>query len=267
MFDLILSRDVNRHVVGQRHRFGLRLLLQNRDLRLEIGRLNVGDQSPLETRSQPLLERGNFVRRTVAAEDDLLLRVVQRVEGVEELGLRAFLAGEELDVVDEQHVDASIALAEIDDAVVADGVDHLVHEPLGRDVGELEIAIVLQHVVPDRVHQVRLAEPHAAVDEQRVVRARRRFGDRAAGRVRELIRRADDEGVEGVAGIEACRAWRRWASEPVRPRAPRLRRGARAIMGASGCESDDEIDRQARAFHLGHRLGDDRRSSAWSASL
>ena len=71
---------------------------------------------------------------------DLLLRVVERVERVEELGLRAFLAGEELDVVDEQHVDAAVALAEVEDAVVADRVDHLVHEPLGRDVGELQVA-------------------------------------------------------------------------------------------------------------------------------
>jgi hypothetical protein len=47
---------------------------------------------------------------------------------VEELGLRAFLAGEKLDVVDEQHVDGAIALAEVEHAIVADGVDHLVHE-------------------------------------------------------------------------------------------------------------------------------------------
>ena len=45
---------------------------------------------------------------------DLLLRVVQRVERVEELVLRAFLARDELDVVDEQHVDAAVALAEIE---------------------------------------------------------------------------------------------------------------------------------------------------------
>ena len=79
-------------------------------------------------------------------------------------------------------------------------VDHLVHEPLRRDVGELQARQVRQHVVPDRVHQMRLAEAHAAVDEQRVVGARRRFGHRAAGRVRELVRRSDDERVEGVAG-------------------------------------------------------------------
>ena len=104
---LDLAGDVHRDVVGQRHRFGFGLLLQNRDLRLEIRRLDVGDQSPLEARPQPLFERRNLVRRAVAAEHDLLLRIVERVERVEELGLRAFFAGEELDVVDEQHVDRS----------------------------------------------------------------------------------------------------------------------------------------------------------------
>ena len=53
--------------------------------------------------------------RTVAADDDLLLRVVKRVERVEELVLCAFLARHELNVVDQQHVDAAIARAEIQD--------------------------------------------------------------------------------------------------------------------------------------------------------
>ena len=55
------------------------------------------------------------------------------------------------------------------------------------------------------MHQVRLAEPDAAVDEQRVVGARGCLGDGAAGGVRELVGRADDEGVERVAGIQAGR--------------------------------------------------------------
>ena len=61
---------------------------------------------------------------------------------------------------------------------------------------------MLQHVLPDRVHQVCLAKPHAAVDEQRVVGAGRRFGDRAACGVRKLVRWSDDEGVERVARVE-----------------------------------------------------------------
>jgi hypothetical protein len=82
---LDLAGDVDGDVVGQRHRLGLGLLLENRDLRLEIRRLDVGDEAPFEARPQPLLESRDLVRRAVAADDDLLLRVVQRVERVEEL--------------------------------------------------------------------------------------------------------------------------------------------------------------------------------------
>ena len=177
MFDLILPAMKSATLSGQTDPFGFRLPLEDRDFRLEIRRLDVGNQSPLEARAQALFELRNLMRRAVAADDDLFLRVVERVEGVEELRLRAFLAGQELDVVDEQDVDAAIALAEVEDPIVADGIDHLVHEPLGRDVGELQRLEVIEHVMPDRVHQVRLPESHAAVDEQRVVGARRRLGD------------------------------------------------------------------------------------------
>ena len=180
------------------------------------------------------------MRRAVAAEHDLLLRVVQRVEGVEELGLRAFLAGDELDVVDEQHVDAAVALAEIEHAVVADRVDHLVHEPLGRDVGQLQMTVVLQHVVADRVHQMRLAETHAAVDEQRVVGARRRFRDGAARRVRELIRRADDEGVEGVTRIQPRGSWSR-RDHGSRSFDRRGFVGTEGVVPASACASGTKL--------------------------
>ena len=51
-------------------------------------------------------------RRLVGADDDLLVRVVQRVERVEELLLRALGALQELDVVDEQQVDRAVAALE-----------------------------------------------------------------------------------------------------------------------------------------------------------
>ena len=143
-------------------------------------------------------------------------------------------------------------------AIVADGVDHLVHESLGRDVGQLQIAIVLQHVLPDRVHQVGLAETDAAVDEQRVVGARRRFGDGAAGGVRELIRRSDDEGVEGVAGIEpGGPGLRRSGGGPVSSAAASS--ALSGIDGRVGCASETKLTEQVRPLQLGHRFGDDAR--------
>ena len=194
------------------------------------------------------------MRRAIAAEHDLLLCVVERVERVEELRLRAFLARHELNVVHQQHVDAAIPFPEIEDAVVANRIDHLVHETLGRDVGKLQVAIVLEHELSDRVHQVRLAETHAAVDEERVVGARRRFSNRATRRVRELIRRADDERVERVAGIQAPQAVRRRRDRAVE-------RGG--LVGVQrdirvGLRVGHEIDDQLRPFQLRHRLADDR---------
>ena len=48
----------------------------------------------------------------VGGEHDLLVGVVQRVEGVEELLLGLGLALQELDVVDQQHVDVAVAALE-----------------------------------------------------------------------------------------------------------------------------------------------------------
>jgi hypothetical protein len=54
---------------------------------------------------------GDLVRLAVSGQHDLLVVLVQRVERVEELVLRALLAGEELDVVDEQDIDAFSVVA------------------------------------------------------------------------------------------------------------------------------------------------------------
>ena len=60
----------------------------------------------LEARAQPIFERRHRLRRPVAGQDDLAAAFVDRVEGVEELFLGALLAGDELDVVDQQHAGA-----------------------------------------------------------------------------------------------------------------------------------------------------------------
>ena len=59
---------------------------------------------------------------------------MQGIEGVEELFLDTFFAFDELNVVDEQHVDIAVAAFERDLAVVAEGVDEVVGEFFGRDV-------------------------------------------------------------------------------------------------------------------------------------
>ena len=54
----------------------------------------------------------------------------------------------------------------------------------------------------DGVHQVRLAHSDAAVEEERVVGARRPLCDGQRSGAGKLVAVADDEGVEGVSRIE-----------------------------------------------------------------
>ena len=140
--------------------------------------------------------------RAVAGDDDLLHALVQRVEGVEELLLGALLAGEKLNVVDEQHVDVAELVAEAGHLVVADRVDHLVGELLTADVADGGMGLATLHVVADGVHEMGLAHPDAAVEEERVVGLGGALGDGLRGGHGELVAAADDEGVELVAGVQ-----------------------------------------------------------------
>src|SRR3989449_11065410 len=83
--------------------------------------------------------------------------------------------------VDQQEVDRAVARPELGRAVVADRVDQLVGEPLGGDVDDGHAGEQAHALVADRVEQVRLAETHAAVDEERVVRPRRQLRDPVTG--------------------------------------------------------------------------------------
>src|SRR4051794_10140884 len=199
------ARDEREHLrVRDVDPVGLHLLPEDRDARLEIGRLDVRDEAPFEPAPEPFLERGDVARRPVARHDDLRAGLVERVEGVEELLLDALLVLEELDVVDHQDVVGAVALLEPLDALVAERVDEVVHEGLARHVADGEVRRVLADVLGDRLEQVGLPEARAAVDEERVVGLRRRFGHRERGRMRKPVRRADHEGVEGVLGVEAA---------------------------------------------------------------
>ena len=78
----------------------LRLALDDGDAGLKIRRLDVRDQAPLEAGAQPFLQRFDLLGRSVGGQDDLLVVLVERIEGVEELLLGALLAADELDIVD-----------------------------------------------------------------------------------------------------------------------------------------------------------------------
>src|SRR2546428_273257 len=137
-------------------RLGLRT--EDRDPRLEVRRRDVRDQTPLEPRAQPVFQLRDRFRRPVARENDLLALLVDRVECVEELFLRSLFAGDELDIVDEQDIDAPVALAEFLALLRADRIDELVGELLARGIHDALLWMARDHRVTDRVHEMCLSE-------------------------------------------------------------------------------------------------------------
>jgi hypothetical protein len=114
----------------------LGLALQDRDARLEFRRFDRDRQAPAEARAQPFLEPFHLLRIAVGGQDDLLLTFQQRVEGMEEFFLGALLAGEELDVVDQQRIGGTVVLLEFVDRVVLQRLDHVRNEALGVQVDD-----------------------------------------------------------------------------------------------------------------------------------
>src|SRR5687768_3580620 len=193
------------HWRRDRHRLCLGLRAEDRDPRLKVRRRDIGDESPFESRAKSVLKALDGLRRPVAREHDLLPLRVDRVERVEELLLRALFTGQELDVVDEEHVDAAVPLTKLLALLTADRVDELVRELLARRVRDALLRVPRDHGVSDRVHQVGLPKPRAAVDEERVVAVARALGHGERGGVRQAIVRPHDEGRERVTDVQEGR--------------------------------------------------------------
>ena len=93
-----------------------RALAEDRHARGEVRRPDVGDEAGLEALAQALLDGEELAGQAVAGEDELAPGLVEGVERVEELLLGLGLAGEELDVVDEENVGVAVGVLEMVDA-------------------------------------------------------------------------------------------------------------------------------------------------------
>src|SRR5215472_8996210 len=126
------------------------------------------------------------------------MSVKECVERMEKFLLRTLLTTKKLNVVDQKHVRLAITLPEFHKVTVLDRVDELVDEQLTRDVDHLHVFPFRPDELADGLHQMGLAQADPAVNEERIVRARRRLRDSETGCVRDLVVRADDERFECV---------------------------------------------------------------------
>src|SRR5262249_50335050 len=77
--------------------------------------------------------------------------------------------------------------------------DELIGELLGPNEGDSRIGPAFENVVPHGLHQVRLAEPGGAVDEQRVVDLAWGLSNCVSRSSGELVGLSDDKIVERIA--------------------------------------------------------------------
>ena len=189
-----LARDRGAQLLGLR--------IQDAQAQL-IGRgVDVGDQAPTQTRAQPLFHPLQIRRRFVGRDDHLVILIHQGVEGMKEFFLGRFFAADELDIVDHQHVDAAELLLERHRVLETQRTNELIHELFGGKVDHAPIRLAHPEMPRDRVHEVRLAQTHAAIEEQRVEGDLIGLGHPAGRCVRELVRLADDEILEREARVE-----------------------------------------------------------------
>ena len=85
---------------------------QNGDSRLQIRRLDVNGQAGFEAGDQAFVEALQILRRHIGSDYNALVCLMQGVERMEELFERRILAAEELDIIDQQHVDFTVATIE-----------------------------------------------------------------------------------------------------------------------------------------------------------
>ena len=228
--------DKERHVAGYLGVGLLRLAVEYRDPGFQVGRLDVDRQSPAETRADAILEALDLLGESIAGNDHLRVSLVERVESMKKLFLRAALVGEKLDIVDQQRIEAAIRILEVVHAAVLQGFDHVRDEALAIDIEDIGVRIVFANLVADRMHEVGFPETHPAVDIQGVVLGARVTADLYRGRPRQLVRFAFDEIPEFLRFVE-----------PRGAVSARRRRGHRGIrLGGPGMRAD----RQAHGNRL-----------------
>jgi hypothetical protein len=189
-------------VVGEIDALSVGFLAKNGAFGLQVRGLDIGHEAPDEAGAQPFLETLDGGRGSIGGEHNLMARLVEGVEGVEEFLLRSLFAGQGVHVVEEEEVDGAVGLAEKGHAAQPNGGDELVDELFGGDVANAGLGPGGGEVVTDGVEEVGLAKAGTAVNEQGVVGLAGILGDGLSSGAGELVGGAGNEGSEGIPGVE-----------------------------------------------------------------
>ena len=175
------------------------LRLEDRAAGGRVGGLELDDHPAEEPGGQLVGQPGDQPGVLVGRQDDRHALVDQGVEGVEELVLRGPLGGQEVDVVDDQAAGAPEPVAEAAERAGAHRLEEAVGERLGGELDHVEARVRAPQGVADPFEQVRLAQPDAAVDDQRVEGGAGRLGHLARRGLRQAVAGPGDEVLQPAA--------------------------------------------------------------------
>ena len=155
----------------------------------------------------------------VAGHHDVAFLGQQGFKGVKELFLRSIFIGKELHVVNQQQIQGVVAFLEFVKGLALVGLNHIRDKLFCMDVENFASWLVRQQAVAYRVHQVGLAQSHATIDKQGVVKMTRHGGNmhgsgagHAVGGAFHQVLECEDAveailGQAGGAGFSDCYAF------------------------------------------------------------
>jgi hypothetical protein len=197
------------HVFGHLGAFERGLAHEDGHAHFQLGRFDGHGQAGVEAAGQSFVDVHQPLGVGVAGHDDVGALGQQGFEGVEELLLRAVLAGEELHVVDQQQIEVVVLGLQFVEGLALVVLDDVADELLGVQVQHAGLGVVAQQGVAHGVHQMRLAQADAAIDEQRVVHLARCAGHVQCRGARHLVGASGNQGVESQGGVQLV-ARTRW---------------------------------------------------------
>ncbi len=120
---------------------------------------------------------------------------------MEKLLLRALLAGDELDVVDEQDLSVAVFISKVLCCVCANRLHQIIGEGFGGDIEHAQSPSI--GGLADSVEKVGFAQPYTAIDKERIISASRRLRHSLGSGLSQAITRTDDKIVKRVDYIQA----------------------------------------------------------------
>ena len=197
-----VHRNVVAHIVPQLNAKAPGFVFQNGHSGLVVRGLDVRQQAPFKPGAQPVLQGEHIAGLPVGGHDDLLVLLVELVEGMEEFLLGGLLAGDELDIVDEEQIAFPVLAAEFHVFAAGDGGDQLVGKFIALDVDDVGFRVLPPDAVGDGVEQMGLAHAGGAVDEQGVIHLSGVFGHGDGGAVGEPVGGAHHKIIKGELGVK-----------------------------------------------------------------